>query len=177
MASVLEIVRGIAQAAANAYDGALDEDGSPVKTGLKREEEVPITDKRVMDGFAITFHGDKLKLNYQCDLKLKEVHNSDFENGINDTINQVASFLKREYKKLTGDTLSLTSLDEADIMVQSISNIRSFVQASRQYKVGGLKDVEAVSEPSEDRLNDSVKKFLELGKKAKKPSNVTRKNA
>ncbi len=51
MADVLEIVRGISQVMANAYDGAMDENGEPIKIGLKREEEVAITDKRVMDGF------------------------------------------------------------------------------------------------------------------------------
>ena len=33
-----EVIRGIAQAAANAYDGALDDKGEPIKIGLKREE-------------------------------------------------------------------------------------------------------------------------------------------
>ena len=52
MATVLEIVRGLSQAAANAYDGALDENGELLQVGLNREEGNPILDKRVMDGFA-----------------------------------------------------------------------------------------------------------------------------
>ena len=48
MASVLDIVRGISQAAANAYDGSQDEkyslDGEARKIGLKREEGDPIID-------------------------------------------------------------------------------------------------------------------------------------
>ena len=31
----LDIIRGIAQAAANAYDGALDDKGEPIKIGLR----------------------------------------------------------------------------------------------------------------------------------------------
>ena len=60
MATVLEIVRGLSQAAANAYDGALDENGDLLQVGLNREEGHPILDKRVIDGFGVKFAGDKL---------------------------------------------------------------------------------------------------------------------
>ena len=43
MASVLEIVNGISQVLANSYDGTTDEDGEPVKIGLKREEGILLT--------------------------------------------------------------------------------------------------------------------------------------
>jgi hypothetical protein len=48
MATIYEIVQGLSQAAANGYDGALDENGEPVKIGLKREDGDPILDQRVM---------------------------------------------------------------------------------------------------------------------------------
>ena len=52
--NTLKIVQGIAQAAANAYDGSHDEryaaDGKARKIGLNREEGDPILDKRVIDG-------------------------------------------------------------------------------------------------------------------------------
>ena len=44
MATVYEIVQGLSQAAANAYDGAMTEDGEPIKAGLKREEGDPLND-------------------------------------------------------------------------------------------------------------------------------------
>ena len=47
MATVYEIVQGLSQAAANAYDGALDEGGEPLKAGLQREDGDPILDKRL----------------------------------------------------------------------------------------------------------------------------------
>ena len=34
----LEIIRGLAQAAGNLYDGALDNDGKPLTIGLNRED-------------------------------------------------------------------------------------------------------------------------------------------
>ena len=60
MATVYEIVQGLSQAAANAYDGALDENGEPLKAGLKREEGDPILDKRINDGFNIKFYGNMM---------------------------------------------------------------------------------------------------------------------
>ena len=57
MATVLDIVRDISQAAANANDGSHDErfalDGEAKKVGLKREEGDALTDSRVIDGFGV----------------------------------------------------------------------------------------------------------------------------
>ena len=59
--NILEIIQGLSQAAANAYDGAHDErfvrDGEVKKAGLQREKGCPITDRRVNDGFKVSFHG------------------------------------------------------------------------------------------------------------------------
>ncbi len=67
--------KGLAQAAANAYDGAHDErfvrDGEAKKVGLKREEGCPIMDKRVMDGFNVKFYGNKICIKYQSEYPIK----------------------------------------------------------------------------------------------------------
>ena len=63
--NIIDIVNGLSQAAANAYDGALDEKGEPLKVGLKREEGNPILDKRVIDGFNVSMLGNILILKYQ----------------------------------------------------------------------------------------------------------------
>ena len=82
----LEIIQGLAQAAANAYDGVQDErftlDGEERKAGLKREEGCPIMDKRVNDGFKVSFHGSQACILYQSDILLKDVHSGNFENEI-----------------------------------------------------------------------------------------------
>ena len=100
--NTIDIVRGIAQAAANSYDGAHDEkysfDGEAHKVGLKREEGDPIIDSRVMDGFSVRFYGDKICVSYQCDPKLKDVHKNNFESNIESMINDVVKFIKKEYK-------------------------------------------------------------------------------
>ena len=93
MATTLEIIRGISQAAANAYDGARDENGDPISIGLKREEGDPITDSRVMDGFGVRLNGDLLKITYQAEIKLRDVHDKGFESEVEQTIQDIANFL------------------------------------------------------------------------------------
>ena len=82
----LEIIRGLSQAAANAYDGGHMEnyslDGQVRKTGLKREEGDPILDRRVIDGFAVRFQGPQMIITYQSEIKLKEVYAGGFESEI-----------------------------------------------------------------------------------------------
>ena len=73
MATTYEIVRGISQAMTRAYDGAHDENGEPVKIGLKREEGNPLIDKRVMDGFGVKFHGNRLMITYHAEIMLKDI--------------------------------------------------------------------------------------------------------
>ena len=81
--NILEIIQGLAQAAANGYDGAHDErfvrDGEVKKVGLKREEGCTIMDNRVNDGFSVKFSGNQMCINYQADIMLKEIYKGGFE--------------------------------------------------------------------------------------------------
>ena len=172
MATTMEIVRGISQVVANSYDGALDADGEPIKIGLKREEGHPINDSRVMDGFKVSFYGTQLCINYHAEVKLSEVYANGFESDLEQMIEDIASFIKKEYKKVTGNALSLTSAGEIDAIVQNTSRVRTFVQARKFYDIGGLDDsTEGIKDPSEDRLEDNFRKFLEQDAGDKRPSN------
>ena len=180
MATVYEIIQGINQAAANAYDGAHDEsisaDGTARSAGLQREEGHLINDRRVMDGFGVSFHGPILRVKYQAETRIKEVQNNDFEDDIGRQLKEIIKFLKKEYKAITGNGLSLTMENEPHILVQRISNYRTDVQAHCDYRIGGIKDVENINEESsEDRLNDAIKSWLDQGPKNKRPKNDTRK--
>ena len=70
MATIYDIVQGLSQAAANAYDGAHNEEGELVEAGLQREQGTPLIDKRVMDGFNVKFFGNKMVLSYQSEVQL-----------------------------------------------------------------------------------------------------------
>ena len=163
MATTYEIIQAISQVVANTHDGALDDKGEAIKIGLKREKGHPITDSRVMDGFGVTFSGDKLILKYQGEIKVKDVHANGFENDILGLTKSICKYLKKEYKKVTGKALTLTLVGEHDILVQKASNVRAWVQATCVYKIGGMKDIDNPA-GSEDRVSDAIKKFLAIGK-------------
>jgi len=180
MATVYDIIKGINQAAANAYDGAHEEglqaDGKARKAGLSRENGHYINDRRVMDGFKVSFHGPLLRVNYQAEILIKSVKNKGFEDDIVRHLQDIIKFLKKEYKAITGDTVTLTKEGDHHILVQRMSNYRTDVQAHCDYRIGGLSDVVEVNKGSDkDRLEKAVKDWLALGPKNKRPSNDTRK--
>lgn len=180
MATISEIVQGLAQAAANSYDGAHVEaysaDGEVREASLRREEGDPLIDKRVIDGFSVKFSGPMMQINYQSEVQLKEVYANSFETEMEQRIADIASFLKKEYRKITGDSVSLTKEGEAKILVQSTGRHRSWVEAQCLYRIGGMDDVAIVGAASEDRLEAGYRKFLEQGGfLGKRPNNDERK--
>ena len=179
MATIEEIVKGLSQAAANAYDGAHDENGEPLKAGLQREEGDPILDRRVIDGFNVKFYGNMMCIAYQSEVQLREVYSKGFESDVEQRVSDIASFLKKEYKKITGRSVSLTEEGEIDVRVENSSRVRSWVLAKMHYKVGGLDNDMGLAQESTDRLEPSWKSFLDQGgwngKGGSRPDNDTRK--
>ncbi len=108
-------------------------------------------------------------INYQSDVRMKELKDNRFENDIAATLNDIKKFLVKEYKAVTGNSISLTKKGEPQILVQQTSRVRTFVQAYQHYKVSGL-SMENVGQPSEPSVRDITKKFLETAK-AKRPQN------
>ena len=149
--SVLDVVQGLSQAAANAHDGAYDDEGKLREVGLRREEGDALLDERVIDGFSIKFMGPILCINYHTPVKLKEVYAAGFESEMDQE-------------------------GEIDIRVESASRVHSWATAYQMYKIGGIDEVTVIDEASEDRLEKSWKTFLDLGGwKGKRPKNDTRK--
>lgn len=173
--TTLQIIQGLSQAASNAYDGVHDErfslDGQVRKVGLRREEGCPLMDSRVNDGFSVKFYGNKICINYQSDILLREIYNTkDYEGEIVRQLDQVKKFLQKEYKAITGNSVSLTAQGEPKILVQSTSRVRSFVQAYQHYKIGGVKE-EPIMDPAVEDSRAITRKFLEQVKAAKRPNN------
>jgi hypothetical protein len=138
MATTLDIVNSISQVLSNTYDGALDENGDPVKIGLRREEGNPLLDSRIMDGFGAYVSGDRLHIKYHAEIPLKEVHGNSFESDTESLVENIKSFIQKEYKKLKKSALSLTDSSEVDILVEYISRIRCSVKAHKCWKIGGV---------------------------------------
>ena len=184
MATTLEIVRGISQAVANSYDGAHDErlvDGEDLvkKIGLRREEGCPLMDSRVMDGFWVKMHGTDLYVYYHTEVTTRESHDSNLANDIKGYLNQIVKFLKSEYKKVTGEALSLGEGGDIDLYKDFVSRQRVSVMACQMFPIRGMDEsTGAVKEPSSpDRLDKTIRDFLSMGREqAKKPRNYTAKN-
>ena len=184
MATVLDVIKGLDQAAANAYDGALDENGDALKIGLNREEGDPVIDSRLIDGFKVRFAGPKMIVTYQSEMRVNELHpRNQFENEINAKFSDIAKFLKKEYKNITKDSVTLTEDSDAEIMVQTTSRNHTWVQAHKQYAVGGFDGVESIrmgSERAAERrhkdYHQEFKKFFETAKAKKSPNNKAPKN-
>ena len=64
-------------------------------------------------------------ITYHSEVQLKEVYGSSFESDTESMINDIAKFLKKEYKAVTGETLSLTPDGETEILVQNTSRVRT----------------------------------------------------
>tara|TARA_R100001510_G_C7652116_1_gene209916 strand:- start:427 stop:990 length:564 start_codon:yes stop_codon:yes gene_type:complete len=173
--TTLEIIQGLSQAASNMYDGVHDErfslDGQVRSAGLRREEGCPIMDSRVNDGFSVKFYGNKICINYQSDIRLKDIYNSkDFEGDIVRQLTEIKKFLQKEYKAVTGKSVTLTADGEPKVLVQSTSRVRSFVQAYQHYKISGVKE-EPILDPAVENSRSITRKFLEQVKAAKRPTN------
>lgn len=160
----LEVIRAIGQAAANAYDGALDDKGEPVVVGLSRDVGNPTIDSRIVDGFKVKMVGEKLMISYQSDVFLKDVHDKNFENDLERKMGDIASYLKKEFKKITKKALNLKSLGDVDALVQQTSRVRVFVVATKTYEVGNLSSVDAVEgDTTVKNINRNFQDFLAEG--------------
>jgi hypothetical protein len=178
--NMLDIIKGVQQAVANAYDGARDEDGEFLKIGLKRDVENPITDSRVMDGFGVVFETNRLKITYHGEIQLKDVYESKMEKEMENMFADIVSFLKKEYKKVTGNTLTLTPDKKPPIkmLIQSTSRIRAWIQASKVYTIGGV-DIKQEDGEYQKGYKERWEKWVELqNEKPKRPKNekITKKD-
>ena len=196
--NLYSVIQGISQALSKNYDGAFEETGMMdfydgaerdyVKVGLNREKVDNINiDSRaeLMDGFGCQFHGNHLIVKYHGEVNMKDLHRNGpkkFENEIEQKFNDIANFIKKEYKKVTGKALKLTSAGDADSLIQRLSNVRNWVQSSKRYKIGAVDALEV--EDNEERSSDwrkgagvdaAVKKFLSLSSK-QNPKNRFKKN-
>ncbi len=181
MASVYDIIKGINQAAANAYDGTqiagYNADDKAIKIGLRREEGNPITDSRVMDGFKVRILGPKLIVSYQTELPMRDVHNTKIDQEMEDIYADIIKFLKREYKSITKETLTLKDDGPVRILLQNMSRVRTWAQCEKIYTIGNLKGVIEVGEPSEKGPEKRFKDFLEQGGLGTRPKNDKRKKS
>ena len=112
MATTLEIIKALNQAAADAYDGGLE-------LGLKKEFGDPILDSRVMDGFGVKIAGNKLTVTYNSQISAEEI--AGIEADVDAMIQKIVNFLKTQYKTKGLGSLSLAAVGEVSARVESVS--------------------------------------------------------
>jgi hypothetical protein len=164
MAGILDVVQGLAQAASHGYDGHGIQTGDPEnKVGLRRDEDVSIHDRRLIDGFKVRFSADKMIISYHGEVHMREVHpRQQFENEIEQRFTDIMKFIKKEYRKLKiGAVPGLKEDGEADILMQSLSRHRNWIQAKKSYKITGVEGVDVHGRPSNEKLETSIRSFLD----------------
>lgn len=179
MATVMEIIQGLSQVVANSYDGAKDEEGKTKETGLKRDKEVGIRDKRVIDGFTVKIHsGNKMCIAYTTEVRAEDLlaNKDKFEDSLLQDVADIASFIKKEYRKVTGNSLSLKEIKETEprMEVMSTSRIRTEVKVMLDYEIGGLPDPKEEKDSFREKALKGMEKWLTLSSD-KRPQNDTRK--
>lgn len=91
-------------------------------------------------------------------------------------IEDIVSFLKKRYRKITGESVSLKADGEVKVIVQNTSRVRTFCQAHRKYIISSLAEVQPILEPSAGDLQDGFQKFLDQGGfQGSRPENDSRK--
>ena len=118
-------------------------------------------------------------LSYMSEVTLKEVYANGFETRIEEQIAEIVKFLKKEYRKIRNESVSLTAEGEIDVHVQNSTRVRSWVTAKMHYRVGGLNEENAVRAEQDTKPEDSFRKFIDqggwTGDGGKRPQNDTRK--
>jgi len=152
-AGIYAVVQALHQAASNAYPGALDKKGEP-------REDLPIG--KTNSGFKISIGANRLIVKYQEELTLAMVQNKNFEYEVEQKMADIVSYLKREYKAITGKPVSLKKDGKIDILVQSMNRFRSWVNAKQSFIIGNVDD--STCEP-EKKLNEAIKAFFSAGRK------------
>jgi hypothetical protein len=113
---------------------------------------------------------DRLVLTYQSEIKMQDVHGRKFESDIEDYLAKIVKFIKKEYKNITKDSLSLEKIDKPLIRVETVSRQRTWVVAKQEYKVGRV-EMEDTGESERVKMAAATKKWLEKSTE-KKPENV-----
>ena len=120
-----------------------------------------------MDGFGCRIQGDILLVSYHAEMPLYNSKPHQLQDEVDQTLEDVISYLKKEYKKITGEALSLSALDkEASVNAEYLNRQRLSVKAVKRWTISGLGDyskgLKADNEPAS--LDDVTKDFLQKGK-------------
>ena len=160
---IYNIVQGIQQAA---YNGQDHPSGGSKTGALKSEIGDPVKDSRVIDGFSVKVQGDVMKITYQAVVQLEVALEDNVEQTHIKMVEYLCNFIKKEFKSITGDTLTVTAIKDSDhVSFQQASNVKTIVTATKSYTVGGLESSENNSDEAKKKMDkvEKVEKELKEG--------------
>ena len=157
---LLEIIKNIHQVAFNGKDFYESEENKK-NIGLKREKNSQMLGSRTeFDGFNISILGKTLILKYHTTIFLRDVYGKKLQSEIDQTMSDIVSYIKKEYKKIAGVALNLSPLaKESKILVQGMSGVRYWAQAEQRYTIGNF-DVDAPVDGTEKKIDANIRKFV-----------------
>ena len=163
--SMIDVIKGIQQAAENGQDLPYGRSDTGV---LKREEGHLINDSRVIDGFKVKIAGDLLIIVYNSVVGIESALEDNYESDLENILDQLSTFIKKEYKKITDKSLTLTAEKESfQARFSQASNVRMIVHATKAYKISGVTEMEGeeTKENPAEELEEAKhwKKFLKGG--------------
>lgn len=135
--SMYEVLKVINQIAMEAKDYAPPDNK---KIGLKREElfsdkkEKKIQDRRVIDGFAVNFSGNLMRVVYSSSANMDDINRDKeyFEDTVLTMIEKIVSYIKSEFKKRSNNSLALKRVQDTPFV--EISANDSMVTQDIHYK-------------------------------------------
>ena len=154
----MEIVQAISQAIHNKHHGSGEE------IGLRRENK---ESNVILDGFGVKFSGDELTIVYNSEENIENAHDPKFESIVEETVDNVASYIKKEYKKYGKGNLTLKPVGEIMVDGTTVNRRTLKVIAKKTYKIGKLEETEELVQPSEksketEKLEKALQEFRKL---------------
>lgn len=164
----IQIFQALNQAALNATDFT-----NPKHTGvLHSEKGKKWLEFTINDGFKIKFLDNMAMILYQVQVNNELTHNRiQFDADCEYQLKQIVSYLQKEYKKITGKSISLTLQGDISVTQEQISMIRKVVTASGRYKISG---VESTFDKVKKDTDEHQKKSLDKIEEPKKPKKQTK---
>lgn len=159
-----KIISAIHQAVANARDGEQDErqrlGKNKIKLGMEREEGDIWLDSRIIDGFGVKINGRTLTLTYTTPVHIKQYHDrKKMISFMENHMDGIVEFLKKEFKTETGSALKLKALDDEPKIYGTGSSNRRIATGTMRYEVQNFdKEVEDSFEDEEDGDSEEPEK-------------------
>ena len=165
--TVYDIIQGIHQAAAN---GKNFENNENIPDFKDNENEVSEEDKDKghrlglsvkSQAFFIKINANKMLVTFETMSSIKDVLDKErYIESLKSNMKIVEKFLKSEYKKITGKTLSISMDGELSSMTQNINGTKTFTTAKQLYTIAGIPEIKDAGTEEAVKTYNSMDKML-----------------